>query len=94
MRSERTPRTAIRAAVRRLFLRSRERGAALKRDGYKCQKCGIKKTKTKEKEVKVEVHHIHGIGNWDLIIDAIEREILCDPVHLQTLCKECHQKEK
>jgi len=46
----------------------------------------------KGKEQKVVVHHAAGIGNWEKIIDAIMKELLCDPKHLTCLCPECHDK--
>ena len=94
MRKERTPRGMIRSSLRRLFLRSRERATAIKRDCYTCQKCGIKASKKRGLEQKVEVHHKDGIGNWEEVIDSVQKEILCSPEHLETLCKECHKKEK
>lgn len=87
-----TPRSQVRSALRRLWLRSRERQAALKRDGYRCQECGIKQSKAKGREVKCEVHHLNGI-EWELIIDYIFRHILVDPKELGTLCKDCHEKK-
>ena len=89
-----TPRSQVRAALRRLWLRSRDRAAAIKRDKYTCQRCGAKQSKAKGKEVYVEVHHTAGIGNWDTVIDAVCAEILCPSEKLETLCKECHDKEK
>ena len=87
-----TPRSRIRACLRQLWLRSRERAAAIKRDKYTCQKCGAKQSKAKGKEVKVEVHHKEGI-DWDMIIDLIQANILQTPEDLETLCKHCHDKE-
>ncbi len=91
---ERTPDYRIRSALRLLWLRSRERGEAIKRDKYTCQCCGVKQSKAKGKEKKVEVHHKEGVGNWDKIIDLIYSELLCDPKDLETLCPGCHDKEK
>jgi len=51
-----TPNSKIKAAVRSLFLRSRERAEAKKRDGYACKRCGKKQSKAKGREVSVEVH--------------------------------------
>lgn len=86
-----TPRSRIKSALRQLWLRSRERAAALKRDQYCCQKCGVKQSRAKGKEVYVEVHHLEGI-NWDNVCDLIRSVILHNPIRLQTLCRECHLK--
>lgn len=91
-KQERTPKSRIRAAIRQLWLRSRERAAAMKRDGYICQKCSKKQSRAKGKEVYVQVHHKKGI-NWDFIIQLIYEQILIDPAGLTTLCKECHKKQ-
>jgi predicted HNH restriction endonuclease len=88
-----TPRSKVRAAIRQLWLRSRERAAALKREQYTCQKCGIKQSRAKGKEQKVEVHHQQGIANWEAVIDFIFSQILCDPSRLDVLCPACHEKE-
>lgn len=87
-----TPNSQIRSALRRLFLRSRERAAALKRDGYTCCKCGRKQSKAKGREISVEVHHISGV-EWEGLFDDIRRRLLQDPKKMKTLCKECHDKE-
>ena len=87
-----TPRSKIRAALRQLWLRSRERAEAIKRDSYTCQRCHRKQTKRKGKEFRVEVHHVEGIGNWDKVIDSIYKEILCAPEYLVVLCKTCHEE--
>lgn len=88
-----TPNSKIKAALRMLFLRSRERAAALKRDKYTCQCCGVKQSRIKGKEVYVEVHHKQHILNWQKVYDAVREYILCDPENMETLCKQCH-KEK
>jgi predicted HNH restriction endonuclease len=89
-----TPRSKVRQALRMLSLRSRERAAALKRDHYTCQKCGVKQSKSKGKEQKVESHHKQGIGNWERVIDVVYEEILVAPDLWETLCPECHDKLK
>lgn len=86
-----TPRSKIKNSLRMLWLRSRERAAALKRDDYTCQICGRKQSRAKGKEFTVEVHHRRGIGNWERVIDLIFEEILCSPTDLVTLCPECHR---
>ena len=84
--------TAIKSALHRLWLRSRERALRLKLDGYCCQRCGVKQSKAKGKEVSVQVHHIDGI-KWAEIIEYIRRELLVKPDQLCTLCKSCHDEE-
>ena len=91
-RSESTPRSKVREALRRLSLRSRERNAALRRDKYTCQHCGSKQSKAKGREVAVEVHHKNGVL-WDVLIDIVYEMLLCHPDDLITLCKSCHQRE-
>ena len=90
-----TPRSRIKAAIRQLWLRSRERAATLKRDGYCCQSCGVKQSKAKGKEQKVEVHHIEGIDVWSEVVDLIAELILCieNVDKLITLCPDCHKEE-
>jgi len=88
-----TPRSRVRSAIRQLWLRSREHAKALKDAQYTCQICGVKKSVAKGKEQKVIVHHTHGIGNWEKVIDIIFEEILCSPDKLEVLCPKCH-KEK
>jgi len=87
-----TTNSIIRSALRRLFLRSRERAAALKRDKYTCRSCGIKQSRAKGKEVYVEVHHKEGVLNWETLFVLIRKYLLCNPLLLETLCKECHDK--
>lgn len=88
-----TPRSRIKAAIRQLSLRSRERAATLKRDNYTCVRCGAKQSRAKGKEVYVEAHHIDGI-NWERVYEVIYKEVLVPPEKQQTLCKECHEEEK
>ena len=87
-----TPRSRVRATVRQLWLRSRERAATLKRDGYRCTHCDVKQSTAKGREQKVEVHHLNGI-EWENIIDYIFRHVLVDPKELETICPKCHKKE-
>lgn len=92
-RLEYTPNSKIKAAVRNLFLRSRERANAIKRDEYTCVRCGAKQSKAKGREVSVEVHHKEGVLNWDEIYRVLRKYLLCDPAHMETLCKQCHEQE-
>ena len=87
-----TPNSQIRSALRRLWLRSRERGAAVKRDKNTCGNCGRKGSVAKGREVKIEVHH-HEQINWERIIEYIRRHLLVDPKGLECLCRECHAEE-
>ena len=91
-RSLNTTNTAIKSALRMLFLRSRERGLAIKRDGYCCQRCGVKQSRAVGREVYVECHHKRGVCNWQEIYKVIRKNLLCPPDDLETLCKECHKK--
>ena len=87
-----TPRSQVRSALRRLWLRSRERAAALKAAGYCCEECGIKQSKAKGREVSVEVHHLDENMDWDKLIDYVYRHLLCSPDMLEVLCHDCHYK--
>lgn len=85
-----TPNSQIKSALRKLWLRSRERAATLKRDKYTC-KCGSKQSKAKGKEIYVQVHHVDGI-DWDGLCELIRERLLQPPEKLQTLCEKCHDK--
>lgn len=88
-----TPRSKIRAIIRRyIWLRSRERSAALKRTNNCCAECGIKQTRAKGREIILEVHHIDG-AHIDEIIDEVFRYLLCHPDRLIPLCDKCHKKK-
>ena len=77
-----TPPSRIRSVLRRaIWLYSRERAEALKRDGRRCRACGCKEG--------LEVHHIDGSG-IDAIIELIYKTLLCHHDRLITLCKPCH----
>ena len=89
---EYTPNGKIKAALRMVFLRSRERAKRLKADGYCCQRCGIKQSKAKGREVKVEVHNRDGVCNWAEIYEAVRKNLL-NVEEMETLCAGCHDKE-
>jgi predicted HNH restriction endonuclease len=84
-----TPNSKIRAALRLLWMRSRERAKALKSTSYCCAECGVKQSVAKGREVKLEVHHTDGI-DWDGIFDLIRERLLNVPQ--KPLCKDCHAK--
>ena len=88
----RTTRSRIISGIRLIWLRSPERAARLKMDGYTCQECGAKKSTAKGRQVSVEVHHLDGIP-WQFIVDYLMKYIFCDTKKLLTLCKECHKLE-
>jgi 5-methylcytosine-specific restriction endonuclease McrA len=88
-----TPTSRIRGDLRRLWLRSRERAAAVKREKNTCQRCGAKGSVAKGREVAIEVHHKEGI-RWDEMVDYIRARLLIDPEGLEVLCKECHKDGK
>jgi hypothetical protein len=87
-----TPKSRVKNALRQVWLRSRERAAAIKREEARCECCGAKQSVAKGREVKLEVHHKTGILNWDAILDAVYKYLLCDPGELQVLCKRCHDE--
>jgi len=87
-----TPRSRIVSALRKLFLWSNERDAAKKRDHNTCQHCGRKGSEAKGREVKIQVHHLEGIANWEEVIDSIRKNILCSPDSMECICKECHKE--
>ena len=89
-----TPKSRIVAALRLLWLKSPERYNAIKRDSNTCQKCGVKGSASKYTPQKIEVHHKHGITNWDRIVEVIREELLCSVDKLECLCPECHKKER
>ena len=86
-----TPHSQAKSALRQLWLRSRERAAAIKRDKYTCQDCGAKQSRAKGREVYVEVDHLEGVS-WERILEYIYRHLLVDPSKLETVCKGCHKK--
>lgn len=86
-----TPNGRIRSVLRQhLWLRSRERAAALKAGNYCCAQCGVKQSVAKGREVKIEVHHRDGI-DWDGVFAFIRERILQSPDKLEPLCEKCHE---
>ena len=90
--SEFTTKGVVRSWLRRLWLRSKERSAALKRERYCCQRCGVKQSVAKGREVKLHVHHIDGI-DWDGVTEVVIERLLPHPDRLEVLCKACHDEE-
>lgn len=85
-----TPRSKIRAMIRQLWLRSRERAKVLKEAGYRCNRCDVKQSKAKGKEVALNVHHVDRI-DWDGVVDIIIERVLAG--ELEVLCIPCHNDE-
>ena len=88
-----TTNSQIRSALRRLFLRSRERGARIKYDKYTCCRCGAKQSKARGREIAVEVHHLEGVENWPELFRVVREYLLCSPDKMETLCVSCHKDE-
>lgn len=89
-----TPNSKIKNSLRRLWLQSRERAAALKAAAYSCQECGAKQSKRKNHEQKIEVHHKNGIDNWNKVIKTIRKYLLPSNIkNLEVLCPICHKKK-
>lgn len=86
-----TPSSQIRSALRRLWLRSRERGQAVKDQHNTCCDCGRKGSVAKGKEVRINVHHKSGI-DWDGVIRLIRERLLQTPDKYVCMCEECHVK--
>ena len=86
-----TPNSRIRSALRVLWMRSRERAAAMRQTDYRCAYCGVKQSAAKGREVKLQVHHIDGV-DWDGIFDQIRKRLLHDPSRLAPVCKACHER--
>ena len=88
-----TPRSRVRAALRQLWLRSRERAACLKAAGHKCERCGVKASVAKGKEQKIEVHHREGVLNWEAVFLAVYEQLLVPPEKMECLCHSCHNAQ-
>jgi predicted HNH restriction endonuclease len=90
-----TPHSKIKAALRLLTLRSRERALAMKTANYTCAVCGKKQSKAVGRVVVVEAHHKRGILNWDEVYKVIYKYLLPPAHDWECLCKSCHTlKEK
>ena len=87
-----TPTSRITAMCRVLWLRSRERAAAIKRESGCCQVCGAKgraKETCNGPKVALEVHHERP-PSWERIHKVIREELLQEPEVLTVFCKSCH----
>jgi 5-methylcytosine-specific restriction endonuclease McrA len=91
-REDYTPNSKIVAAIRQLWMRSRERNMAMKQANYTCQNCGARQSVAKGKEVKLHVHHKKGI-DWKGISALIRDRVLQRPEDYEVLCIDCHKKE-
>ena len=88
-----TPRSRVRSALRQVWLRSREHQACLKAAGRACERCHVKASVAKGREVKLQVHHRAGITNWEKVIDLVFAELLVSPEMLEAVCEGCHHEE-
>lgn len=86
-----TPRSRVKNAIRMVWLRSRERAAAIKLANNSCAICFRKGSKAQGREVLINVHHKDGI-DWDGIVDIIFLRVLQKPENYTVVCKECHDK--
>lgn len=91
-KKESTPRSRVRSALRQVWLRSRERAAAIKRENGCCEVCGKKQSAARGREVRLEIHHQDGVA-LEEIIDLVFQELLCHPDRLTVLCSDCHDGE-
>lgn len=89
-----TTRKMVEAKLRKaIWLVSRERAEAKRRDKNTCQRCGAKGSKAKGREVPdPEVHHKSPV-DFAPIVDLILDSLLCHPDNLECLCSSCHRKE-
>lgn len=85
-----TPSSQIRTALRRMWLRSRERAKALRETGYCCASCGRKQSKAKGRECTLEVHHKSGDAGLGEIEAFIRAKLLVPSEQLMPLCPDCH----
>ena len=86
-----TPSSQIRSALRVLWLRSRERSAALRSTNNCCAYCGVKQSVAKGKECRLAVHHMDHVP-WDDLLKQIRDKLLQTPDRLAPCCKSCHDK--
>lgn len=86
----------IRSGLRRMSLRCREKSEALKRAGYSCCKCGVKRSVARGHEEQVECHHCNPVAEHDgmnIIIAAIRKYLIVPPEEWEPLCPRCHAEE-
>ena len=86
-----TPRSKVRAALRQLWLRSRERSTAMKAEDYCCENCNVKQSRAKGRVVKIQVHHKDRI-DWEDLINLVYERLLHHPDRLEVLCEDCHKE--
>ena len=99
-KTNRTTKSRIRSHLRVLWMRSKERSTALKRDGYTCQTCGKKQSMAKDHMHKVIVHHkteLRGhLEGDDPDWTGYIKLLFCPSEELITLCHpkfgDCHKK--
>ena len=79
---QRTPRKFVYAAIRKIWLYSRERQYTIKAENSTCEECGEKGN--------VHVHHRDGTS-LKKIVDMIYDVLLVNPDKLEVLCIDCHK---
>lgn len=90
-KSPSTPTFRITSKLTMMFTQSRERAAAVKRTGNCCERCGVKGSRAKGREVKIHVHHKTPI-DMKKLVDTVRRLLLVSPDELEVLCRDCHVK--
>lgn len=93
-RPKTTTNGVIMSALRRLWMRSPERAQALKDTGYMCTNCGVKQSKAKGKEQKIQVHHIIPVKQdkewFPRVCEELREHFFVPPEELEPLCPDCH----
>lgn len=77
------------SALRMIWLRSQERGDAIRSTDRRCVSCGVRESKAKGKEAKITVHHVKR-PDWERIVRVIKEELFSDIQWLWPICPDCH----
>ena len=79
----RTKRSFVYAAIRKVWLYSKERQHALKAENHQCEECNSKDN--------IHVHHKDGTSLKE-VVDLIYERLLVHPDRLEVLCEDCHKE--